>query len=98
MIDFNFGGTEIYRDEVCAKPLFKLCDSIINSFRLDVGAQTQAEWDKVKATCTDMSITETMGEFPWPLKKEKPTKNPKEVDITPSPETIEHLRNDDSVS
>ena len=82
-INFDFGGTQIYRDEVCAKPLFKLCDSIIETFRFEVGEKTQAEWDKVKATCPDMSISETFGELPWPLKMEKPSKGPKEKDITP---------------
>ncbi|WP_185230996.1 hypothetical protein [Teredinibacter franksiae] len=89
-INFDFGGTSIYRDEVRAKPLFKLCDSIIDSLRLEVGAQTQAEWDKVKATCPDMSITETFGELPWPLKVEKARKKPKEVDITATPDAPGH--------
>ncbi len=85
-IIFDFGGTAIYQDEMCAPPLFKLCDSIIDSMRLQVGKSTQAEWDKVKATCPDMSITETFGELPWPLIKEKPSKKPKPVDITPAAE------------
>jgi len=89
-INFDFGGTSIYRDEVRAKPLFKLCDSIIDSLRLQVGAQTQAEWDKVKATCPDMSITEIFGELPWPLKVEKARKKPKEVDITATPDALGH--------
>jgi hypothetical protein len=93
-INFNFGGTQIYRDEVRAKPLFELCDSIIDSLRLDVGPETQAQWDKVKATCPDMSLTETFGELPWPLKVEKKSKKSKEVDITPTPELLE--RDDDS--
>ncbi|WP_018415678.1 hypothetical protein [Teredinibacter turnerae] len=87
-IAFDFAGTKINRDKVCAEPMFKLCDSIINSFHLDVGAKTQAEWDKVKATCPDMSITDSFGELPWPLKKEKKSKNPKEVDITPASDPI----------
>jgi hypothetical protein len=93
-INFDFGGTQIYRDEVRAKPLFKLCDSIIDSLHLKVGPETQAQWDKVKATCPDMSLTETFGELPWPLKVEKKSKKSKEVDITPTPELLE--RDDDS--
>ncbi len=81
---FNFGGVEIYRDEVRSKPLLSLADSIINSMRLNVGPSTQAEWDKVKETCPDMSITETFGELPWPLFKEKASKKRKETDITPT--------------
>lgn len=89
-VNFNFGGTEINRDEVCAKPLFTLCDSIIESFRIKVGAHTQAEWDKVKATCPDMAITPNFGELPWPLKVEKSQKKPNEVDITPAQDTLTH--------
>jgi hypothetical protein len=85
-INFNFGGTAIYQDEMRAPPLFKLCDSIIDSMRLQVGESTQAEWDKVKVTCPDMAITENFGELPWPLIKEKPSKKSKTLDITPSAE------------
>lgn len=92
-IDLDFGGVNIYQDEVCSKPMFELCDSIIDSLQLEVGEQTQAEWDKVKATCPDMSITETFGELPWPLIKEKPAKKPKEVDITPKSEPIKRMLN-----
>ncbi len=83
-VGFDFGGIEIYRDEVRSKPLLSLADSIINSMRLDVGSSAQDEWDKVKETCPDMSITETFGELPWPLFKEKASKKRKETDITPS--------------
>ncbi len=94
-INFDFGDTEINRDEVRAKPLFKLCDSIIDTLRLDVGQTTQANWDKVKETCPSMSITESMGEFPWPLQNPKKSSKNSEMDITPSQETLE-LRNDDN--
>ncbi|WP_320820422.1 hypothetical protein [Thalassolituus sp.] len=82
---FDFGGISIH-DEIRAKPLFALCDSIIDSMRLNVGKSTQAQWDQVKATCPDMSLTENFGELPWPLIKEKPSKKPKERDITPGDE------------
>jgi len=93
-ITFNFGGTRIFHDEIRSRPLFQLCDSIINSFRLNVGPETQAEWDKVKATCPDMSLTESFGELPWPLSMEKKPKNKKEVDITPRsvPQKLEQGR------
>lgn len=85
-INFDFGDTAIYQDEMRATPLFKLCDSIIDSMHLDVGKATQAEWDKVKTICPDMTITETFGELPWPLIQEKPSKKTKTVDITPDTE------------
>ncbi len=88
-ITFSFGSVEIYRDEVRAKPMLALTDSIINSMRLQVGPKTQAEWDKVKATCDDMSVTETFGELAWPLFKEKANKKTKEVDITPNDTVID---------
>lgn len=88
-INFDFGGVDINNDAVRAKPLFKLCDDIISTFRLDVGESTQNEWNRVKDTCPDMSITETMEEFPWPLKIPKKSSTPKEVDITPQQKAIE---------
>ncbi len=88
-IDFDFGGVEIYRDEIRAKPLFKLCDSIIDTLRLDVGQATLENWNKVKESCPDMSITASMGEFPWPLQKVEKTPKKTETDITPSQKTLE---------
>ena len=79
-ISFYFVGLDIH-DEIRAKPIFALCDSIIDSMRLEVGQSTQAEWDKVKETCPDMSLSDTMGEFKWPLFEEEPNKDPKEKEI-----------------
>lgn len=79
-VSFFFVGLDIH-DEVRAKPLFALCDSIIDSMRLEVGLSTQAEWNKVKESCPDMSLSETMGEFKWPLFKEEPNKEPTEKEI-----------------
>lgn len=81
-INFDFGGV-VLDDEIRAKPLFELCDSIVNSMRLEVGASTQAEWNKVKSSCPDMSLSESFGELPWPLMKEKSGKK-MEADITPN--------------
>lgn len=83
LIYFNFGFHN-FHDEMRFKPMLNLCNSIIDSMHLEVGPATQAEWDKVKATCPDMSITETFAELPWPLFKERPTKKPREIDITQS--------------
>lgn len=93
-INFDFGGVEIYRDDVRAKPLLKLCDSIIETFHLEVGEQTLKEWNKVKATCPDMSITQTMGEFPWPFTKTKKSSKKPEVDITPTKGTRAKIQED----
>ncbi|WGO98090.1 hypothetical protein QFX18_18965 [Saccharophagus degradans] len=90
--NFDFCGADLKNDTVRAKPLLALCNSIIDSIRLDVGPETQAEWDKVKAACPDMSITETFGELQWPLAPEKPPKEKREVDITPQSAGFEKLR------
>ena len=79
-VSFSFGGLDIH-DEVRAKPIFALCNSIIDSMRLEVGKSAQAEWDKVKETCPDMTLSDTMGEFKWPLFEEEPNKDPKEKEI-----------------
>ena len=90
-INFDFGGVAMYHDMVRAKPLFNLCNSIIDSMHLEVGPATLAEWDKVKATCPDMSITETFGELQWPLAPEKPTKKKREFDITPASSVLKRI-------
>ena len=84
-ISFSFIGLDIH-DEVRAKPIFALCNSIIDSMRLEVGKSTQAEWDKVQETCPGVSLSETMGEFKWPLFENEADNEPDEKDITPSGE------------
>ena len=84
-IRFYFVGLDIH-DEVRAKPIFALCNSIIDSMRLEVGKSTQAEWDKVQETCPGVSLSETMGEFKWPLFENEADNEPDEKDITPSGE------------
>ena len=88
-INFDFGDIDAH-DDMRLKPLMELCNSIIDSMHLEVGPATQAEWNKVKSTCPDMSLTDTFAELPWPLYKEKPNKKPREIDITQStaPEQI----------
>ena len=72
----------LLHDEITTKPTMALCDSIIESMSLKVGKKTLSEWEKVKDNCPDMSLAETMGEYQWPLFEEKPSKKPKERDIT----------------
>ncbi|MEK9712330.1 MAG: hypothetical protein VW258_07170, partial [Thalassolituus sp.] len=63
-------------------PTMALCDSIIDSMSLKVGAETLKQWEAVKADCSNMSLSETMGEYQWPLIEEKSSKKPAERDIT----------------
>jgi hypothetical protein len=86
LISFDFVGLDTH-DEIRAKPLFALCDSIIDSMRLEVGQSTQAEWDKVKETCPDMSLSDTMGEFKWPLFEEEANSEPTEKEILQADDT-----------
>ena len=72
----------LLHDDITTKPTMALCDSIIESMSLKVGKKTHSEWEKVKENCPDMSLSETMGEYQWPLFEEKPLKKPKERDIT----------------
>jgi hypothetical protein len=85
-ISFSFIGLDIH-DEVRAKPIFALCDSIIDSMRLEVGKSTQAEWDKVKETCPDMLLSDTMGEFKWSLFEEVANSEPTEKEILQADDT-----------
>lgn len=66
---FDFGGILINgSDPVDPTPMLELADKIINSFRLEVGPKTLANWNAVKATCPDMSVTREFGELKWPIK------------------------------
>jgi hypothetical protein len=70
---FDFGGTPIYKvNRVNPTPMLELADKIIASFRLEIGPQTLADWNAVKAVCPDMSITPEFGELKWPI-------NPKDI-------------------
>ena len=51
--------------------MFELTESIIRSIKLNVGPETQAEWNKVKADIQDMSFSEAFGELKWPIKPEE---------------------------
>ncbi len=75
-------ATLLLHDEVTTKPTIALCDSIIDSMRLNVGKKTLSEWEKVKDNCPDMSLSETMGEYQWPLFEEKSSKKSKEKEIS----------------
>ena len=74
----------LLHDDITTKPTMALCDSIIESMSLKVGKKTHSEWEKVKENCPDMSLSETMGEYQWPLFEEKRSKKSKEKDITPA--------------
>lgn len=89
LLVLDFGGTSILEDEVRSKPLFSLCNSIINSLKLEVGKQTLSKWEEISEATSDMSIVDSFPELPWPLKLEKQSKKPKERDITPNREPIE---------
>ena len=74
----------LLHDDITTKPTMALCDSIIESMSLKVGKKTHSEWEKVKENCPDMSLSETMGEYQWPLFEEKRSKKSKERDIAPA--------------
>ncbi|KZY99047.1 hypothetical protein A3746_05915 [Oleibacter sp. HI0075] len=81
-ITFDFGGTDILRDKVRTIPQMELCDSIINSMRLHVGPKTRAAWEKAQRP--GVKLSESMGEFNWPIIEEDASNESAERDITPT--------------
>lgn len=69
-LEFDFGGTIITNTDVNPQPQFDLTESIINTFKLNVGPDTLAQWEAVHAMCPDMSLTSEFGELKWPIKPE----------------------------
>ena len=68
-ISFNFSGLRRVEKYLDTTPVFELCDSIINSFKLKIGPATLSERNKVANTCPDMDVTPEFGELQWPTKK-----------------------------
>ena len=85
-ITLDFGGTEILLDPVRTIPQMELCDSIINSMRLHVGPKTRAAWEKAQRP--GVKLSESMGEFNWPIIEEDASKESDERDITPANEEL----------
>lgn len=69
-VKFEYSGVSLLRSSFDTTPLLNLTQSIINSFRLEVGPTMQAQWDEVKATCPDMSLSPEFAELKWPIKPE----------------------------
>ena len=47
-------------------PLNQLSEDIINSFKVKLSSESQAEWDRVKAECPDMSLATHFAPLKWP--------------------------------
>ncbi len=80
-INFDFGGRTI--DHPYMPTMMKLTESIIKTFRFEMGPDTKAEWNKVSQQCPDMSLTETFGELQWPIKPEDVGKPQVSVETEP---------------
>jgi hypothetical protein len=81
-ITLDFGDTEILLDPVRTIPQMELCDSIISSMRLHVGPKTRAAWEKAQRP--GVKLSESMGEFNWPIIEEDASNESAERDITPA--------------
>ena len=81
-ITLDFGDTEILLDPVRTIPQMELCDSIISSMRLHVGPNTRAAWEKAQRP--GVKLSESMGEFNWPIIEEDALNESAERDITPA--------------
>ena len=81
-ITLDFGGTKILLDPVRTIPMMELCDSIISSMRLHVGPKTRAAWENAQRP--GVKLSESMGEFNWPIIEENASNESAERDITPA--------------
>ncbi len=87
-LHFDFGGTLVYqKNRIDAINMFKLTESIIESFSLEVGEKTQDKWNEVKVSCPDMSLTSEFGELRRPIE-------PKDIGKVQTQE-YEFLKNSD---
>lgn len=48
-------------------PIDDLQKAIINTIKLELGPEAQAEWNRVSADCPDMSLTEHFAPLKWPI-------------------------------
>lgn len=62
-------------------PVQALQDAVFNSMTLELSSEAQASYDKVKAECPDMRLTETFPPLNWPT--EAATRG---EDLTPNPQ------------
>jgi len=64
-LSFNLSNWDNLREEMRA-----VAKQIIESLTLELCAESQAQWDRVKATCPDMQLSETFAPLQWPIKPE----------------------------
>lgn len=67
-------------------PVQALQDAVFNSMTLELSPEAQASYDKVKAECPDMHLTETFPPLNWPTKATTPGE-----DLTPNPSSNAQL-------
>ncbi len=63
-LSFSLSSLDNLREEMRA-----VAKQIIESLTLELGAESQAQWDRVKATCPDMQLSETFAPLQWPIKR-----------------------------
>lgn len=66
----DYGGYSPTSEVANNSEVLKLIEDIFASIELELGSQTLAEWEKVKATCPDMSLVKEFGLLKWPIKPE----------------------------
>jgi len=64
-LSFSLSSLDNLREEMRA-----VAKQIIESLTLELCAESQAQWDRVKATCPDMQLSETFAPLQWPIKPE----------------------------
>lgn len=64
-LSFSLDNEDKLREEMKV-----VAKEIIQSVILELGAQSQAQWDRVKAECSDMQLSEHFAPLQWPIKPE----------------------------
>jgi hypothetical protein len=73
-IKLSFGFIE--DDQKLKEEMKTLAKEIIQSVTLELGSQSQTQWDRVKDECPDMSLSESFAPLQWPIKPEDIEKSP----------------------
>ncbi len=94
------GTIEERKAKFDSRPMEKLANDIINSIRLELSPEIQAQWDRVKAECPDMSLVKDFAPLKWPTSEAKIEVEPEQNNLLLDSDSLDldsdiYLENDD---